>query len=205
MDRQLRIVEGKRATAADSRQPAEHELIRAAQQGDASAFQDLYLQYKDRVYNLICYNLNNQLQSEDVMQTVFIKVFQALPFFRLESSFFTWICSVAINECKNRKRQRRVFVPISLVSNGPHDTDFASAPDVQHATRQLDETVRQAVMELEPKLRATVVLKYMEDLSYEEIASILGCSPGTVASRLHRALSRLEKRLRPPVPPTNPK
>lgn len=204
MDRHLRIVEGKRATAADSGLPQERELIRAAQQGDASAFQDLYLHYKDRVYNLICYNLTDQHQAEDVLQTVFFKVFQALPFFRLESSFLTWIYSVAINECKNRKRQRRLFVPISLVSNSPHDADLSVAPDAQHATRQLNETVRRAVMELEPKLRATVVLKYLEDLSYEEIASILGCSSGTVASRLHRALLRLEKRLRP-VPSTNPK
>jgi len=173
----------------------ERELIFAAQKGDTGAFKELYEYYSDRIFTLLSYSLNDASQAEDVLQTVFVKVFEALPFFRLESSFLTWIYRVALNECKNRKRRRKLFVPISSETE-EYQVDPGLAPDHQHAVQQASRLIHDAVMDLKPKYRAVVVLKYLEELSYEEIAAVLGCSQGTVATRLHRALAILEKKLR---------
>ena len=174
--------------------PNERELLLAAQQGDASAFKELYEHYCDRIYNVIRYSLKDAAAAEDALQNVFIKVYEALPCFRLESSFLTWVYRVAINECKNRKRSRWFFTSLEEISDNLNHAH--PAPDALHAADELKESVRLAVLQLRPKYRQVVALKYSEDLSYEEIAAILKCSPGTVASRLHRALDLLEKRLR---------
>jgi len=172
----------------------ERNLIVSAQQGNTYAFQQLYERYRDRVYTVIYYNLNDLQLAEDVAQNVFVKAFEALPSFRMESTFLTWIYTIAINECKNRKRQRRFFITWDKKLD---DTiDPAGSPDTLHVSQEMNVLVRRAVMELSPKLRSVVVLKYLEELSYDEIASVLGCSPGTVASRLNRALIALESRLR---------
>jgi len=181
---------GKRQTPS-----GEQDLIAAAQHGDTGAFQELYEYYRERVYNLIYYSLNDVQQAEDAFQTVFVKVFKALPHFRLESSFHTWMYRIALNECKNRKRRPRLFVPISNISDGRDEPDPSPGPDALHASNQSAQIVRRAVMNLKPKYRTVVILKYLEEMSYEEIAVTLGCSPGTVASRLCRALQILEKRL----------
>lgn len=187
------LIEGSRGT--ESLQPNERSLILSAQQGDTAAFKELYERYRERVYNLIHYSLENVEQAEDVLQTVFVKVFQALPFFRLESGFLTWIYRVALNECKNRKRSRRIFVPIAAVEKGDEQAHPGPGPDDVHAAQQLSAIVRDAVKGLKPKYRIVVVLKYLEEMSYEEVAETLGCSTGTVASRLYRALEMLETRL----------
>jgi RNA polymerase sigma-70 factor (ECF subfamily) len=174
----------------------ERELILATQRGDTGAFKELYEYYSDRIFTLLSYSLNDSAAAEDALQTVFVKVFEALPFFRLESSFLTWIYRVALNECKNRKRRRKLFVPISRETEDSHHIDPGPAPDHQHAVQQASRLIHDAVMDLKPKYRAVVVLKYLEELSYEEIAVVLSCSQGTVATRLHRALAILEKKLR---------
>lgn len=192
----LHIIEGRR-TSDEAVDLDELDLIRAAQQGDTSAFKQLYEQYYDRVYGLIYYSLIDGHQAEDALQTVFVKVFQALPFFRLESSLLTWIFRVALNECKNRNRRRKIFIPLSWISDAVNHPDPRPTPDAVHASRELGLHVRQAVMNLKPEYRTVVVLKYLEELSYEEISSLLRCSPGTVGSRLNRALHILGEQLRP--------
>src|SRR5262249_29603922 len=144
---------------------------------------------------VIYYSLRDTDLAQDVLQTVFVKVFQALPLFRLESSFLTWVYRVALNECKNAKRRPRIFVPLSEVDEVWRREDPCALPDATHASPQMQRKVRKAVLSLNPKLRSVIVLKYLEDLSYEEIAAVLGASPGTVASRLHRALAALEAKL----------
>jgi RNA polymerase sigma-70 factor, ECF subfamily len=176
--------------------PDERALVVQAQQGDTAAFKQLYEHHKDRVYNIIIYSLKERHSAEDVLQTVFVKAYAALPYFRQESNFLTWIYRVALNECKNRRRRKRIFVPLSESADAWNRSDVASLPDEQHAREQMQQKVREAVLTLRPKLRTVVVLRYVEDLSYEEIAAILGSTPGTVASRLHRALAALETKLR---------
>jgi RNA polymerase sigma-70 factor (ECF subfamily) len=176
----------------------EGELVRAAQRGDAEAFKRLYESYRDRVYNLIFYWLGDRALAEDVLQSVFLKVHRGLGGFRFESSLATWIYRVAANECRNQTRRRVAqMVPLEDVLGSGDEIDPGPLQEDQRATSERQEIIRQAIMELPADLRAVVVLKYHEGLSYEEIAAVLGCAPGTVASRLNRALGRLESQLKP--------
>jgi RNA polymerase sigma-70 factor (ECF subfamily) len=176
----------------------EQELILAAQAGDRAAQKSIYKLYRDRVHNLVFYTLGDRLFAEDVAQAIFLKIFRALPAFRSESSLSTWIYRIALNECLNQNRRSGAqYVPLDAIMGSGDEIDGGYLPDFEHERNQRQKIIQQAVMELSPKLRTVVVLKYLEGLSYEEMAQVLNCSPGTVASRLSRALSRLESRLRP--------
>jgi RNA polymerase sigma-70 factor, ECF subfamily len=176
----------------------ERDLIAAAQRGDRAAFKSLYDRYRDRVYNLIFYSMGDELSAEDVLQIVFVKVHRGLPRFRFEASFATWIYRITVNECLNQQRGRGAqHIPFEALLGSDEEHNPGAAADLQHAEGERREIIHRAVMELSPKLRAVVALKYLEGFSYEEIASVLECSPGTVASRLNRALRELEARLRP--------
>lgn len=176
----------------------ERATIIAVQQGDRDAFKALYERYRDRVYNIIFYSMGDELRAEDVLQIVFVKIYRGLPNFRFEASFATWIYRIALNECLNQQSRRGAqHVPFEALLGSDEELDSGAAADAQHAEGERREIVHRAVMELSPKLRAVVALKYLEGLTYEEIASVLECSPGTVASRLNRALGELEARLRP--------
>ena len=176
----------------------ERETVIAAQQGDRDAFKSLYERYRDRVYNIIFYSIGDEVRAEDVLQIVFVKVYQGLPSFRFEASLSTWIYRIALNECLNQQRRRGAHhVPFEALLGSDEEFDAGASADRQHAESERREIIHRAVMELSPKLRAVVALKYLDGLSYEEIASVLECSPGTVASRLNRALTQLEVRLRP--------
>lgn len=177
---------------------AERDLIVSARQGDREAFKAIYDRYRDRVYNLVFYTTGDELGAEDTLQVVFVKIFQGLPGFRFEASLATWIYRITLNECFNQQRGRSAqHVPFEALLGSDDEMDDGAAPDLQHAEGERREIIHRAVMELSPKLRAVVALRYLEDLSYEEIALVLECSSGTVASRLNRALRNLEERLRP--------
>lgn len=176
----------------------EKATVLAAQQGDREAFRLLYERYRDRVYNIIFYSIGDGMRAEDVLQIVFVKIYRGLPGFRFEANLSTWIYRITVNECLNQQRGRGAqHVPFEALLGSDEEFDEGASADRQHADSERREIVHRAVMELSPKLRAVVALKYLEGLSYEEIASVLECSPGTVASRLNRALGELEKRLRP--------
>jgi RNA polymerase sigma-70 factor (ECF subfamily) len=175
----------------------ERALVNAAQQGDRDAFKALYDCYRDRVYNYVFYSIGDELRAEDVLQIIFVKIFRGLPGFRFEASLSTWIYRIAVNECLNQQRRRGMRqVPFEALL-GSDEEPCAAAADHQHAEAERREIVHRALMELSPKLRSVVALRYLEELSYDEIAAVLECSAGTVASRLNRALGQLEKRLRP--------
>jgi RNA polymerase sigma-70 factor (ECF subfamily) len=176
----------------------ERELVVAAQAGDRAAFKEIYDRFRDRVYNLAYYSLGEALAAEDVLQIVFMKIHRGLPGFRFESQLSTWIYRIAFNQCLNENRRRTAqHVPLESLLGSGDEIDLDSSLDDKHALSERREIIRQAVMELSPKLRTVVVLKYLEGLSYLEVASVLECSPGTVASRLNRALAAMEARLRP--------
>lgn len=176
----------------------ERELVAGVRGGDRAAFREIYERYRDRVYRLIFYSLNERLLAEDILQTVFLKIYRSLPGFRFESSLSTWIYRIALNECMNQNRRRNPeHVPIESILGSGEDIDTALAPDDQHARNELQRIVQQTVFDLPPKLRSVVVLKYLEELSYDQIAEVLECAPGTVASRLNRALAEMESRLQP--------
>jgi RNA polymerase sigma-70 factor (ECF subfamily) len=178
--------------------PQEQELVVLAQLGDRAAQKSIYKLYRERIYNIVFYSLGDAVFAEDVSQAIFLKIFRALPGFRFESSLATWIYRIALNECLNQNRRTSAqYVPLDAILGSGDEIDRNLLPDVEHERSQRQEIVQQAMLELSPKLRTVVVLKYIEGLSYEEIAQVLNCSIGTVASRLSRALSGLESRLRP--------
>ncbi len=169
--------------------------MQAARRGDAQAFRELYQAYRDPVWALVVSLVGDPLQAQDVLQNVFFKAFRGLGGFRFQSGLFTWIYRIAHNECLNHLRNRQVpYVPLEAIVGSGDEIDRARISDLEEARKA---ALRDAVMQLPFKMREVVVLKYVEDLSYMEMSRILGCPPGTVASRLNRALVELEMRLRP--------
>jgi RNA polymerase sigma-70 factor, ECF subfamily len=176
----------------------EFELVRAVQGGDRAAFKAIYELYQDRIFNLIYYALGDRVAAQDVLQIVFMKVYRGLGGFRFESRLGTWIYRIAINECQNQNRGHgHEHVPFEAVLGTGEEFDASTQPDAAHLTEERREIIGNALLTLAPNLRTVVVLRYLDGLSYQEIASVLNCSTGTVASRLNRALGQLEERLRP--------
>jgi RNA polymerase sigma-70 factor, ECF subfamily len=173
----------------------ERQTVLAIQRGDLEAFRDLYDAYYARVYNQVVYSIGDELQAEDLIQSIFLKVFRGLRNFRFGSSLSTWIYRIARNECQDFTRRKRAsLVPIDVILGSRGEMDSRALSEDQHAAHERLGIIHRAVMQLPPKLREAVILRYVEDLSYDEIANVLECSPGTVASRLSRALEALTKR-----------
>jgi RNA polymerase sigma-70 factor (ECF subfamily) len=173
----------------------ERSIVLAARRGDANAFRELYRAYRDPVWTLVVSLVGDSSQAQDVMQNVFFKAFRGLGGFRFQSGLFTWIYRIAHNECLNHLRRRKVpHVPLAAIVGSGDEIDRARVSDLEETRRA---ALRDAVEQLPFKMREVVFLKYVEDLSYREMSRILGCPPGTVASRLNRALAELETRLRP--------
>ena len=180
-----------RALAAED----ERSIVLAARRGDEDAFRGLYDAYREPVRRLVSGLVGDPVQAQDILQNVFLKAFRGLAGFRLQSCLFTWIYRIARNECLNHLRTRNAYlVPLGAIACSYEETDGALDAHSQRARR---DELREAVARLPFKMREVIVLKYMEDLSYREMSRILGCPPGTVASRLARALAELEARLRP--------
>jgi RNA polymerase sigma-70 factor (ECF subfamily) len=189
--------------------PAEDELITGLCHGDDNAYEILIQRYQQPVYNLVCRLLNDPSDASDIVQEVFLKIFRNIRTFRHGSSLKTWIYRITVNEAYNHRRwfsrHQRQEVAFGPDESAPAHADSFADPGRSpfeeasgHETRAL---VEAALENLNPKFRAAVVLRDIEDLSYEEIAVVLEVSLGTVKSRILRgreALRRiLEGRLEP--------
>lgn len=184
----------------DSRVPESIDagVIKACQQGDREAFRLLFEAYKDRVFSIARYSLGDEAAADDVTQQIFVKLITRIGQFRGDSEFTTWLYRLVINSCLDERRKRRRFLPVSEFEPlQPMSANTANqrSPETGYARREVAESVREAIGGLKPKMRLPILLKYIEGLSYEEIAEALGCSKGTVASRLNRAHKALAKRL----------
>ena len=159
---------------------------------------DLYERYAGRMYTLAHYTLGSHAAAEDAVQTVFLKASQSLPKFRGQAAPGTWLWRIAVNHCNDelRRRKRTEEVPLDAILGW---ADGAATPEQKHGVKEIDRIVARALLELSPKLRTVVALRYVDEMPYDEIAEILGCSIGTVSSRLARALATLEKILRPVI------
>lgn len=176
----------------------ERALVLAAQAGDANAIRTIYEAHRDRVWTILLYMLGDRLLAQDVLQAVFFKVFRGLSGFRFQSSLPTWIHRIAHNECLNAGRRRPAPVlPLEVIVGRRDEIDPRDTAGESDARLEREQILKQAIMRLSPKMREVIVLKYVEDMSYEEIGRALGCASGTVASRLSRALSELGERLGP--------
>ena len=170
-------------------------VIEACRQGDRAAFQLLFETYKDKVFSIAVYSSGGDRSvADDVTQQIFLKLFTAIRQFRGDSEFTTWLYRLVVNACHDEKRRRRRLLPWgeTVAMRNPSEK---KPQEKQYARLEVAEAVQEAIGELKPKFRLPILLKYIEGLSYEEIASVLGCSKGTVASRLNRGHSQLAKRL----------
>jgi RNA polymerase sigma-70 factor, ECF subfamily len=172
----------------------ERELIEACQRGERDGFRALFDLHKDKVYSIALHYANDESLALDIAQDTFVKLFSSIQTFRGEGSFEAWLYRIVVNSCFDQKRERRRLLPfIDRLFDGLRSSGETA---LQKLLRQeLSDQVRSAVGKLPRDQRIAVVLRYTEGLSYEEMAEVLGCARGTVASRLNRAHKALERRL----------
>src|SRR5205809_5055803 len=173
----------------------DESVIVACQRGDRDALRLLFEEYKDRVYSIALYSLSgNEAAAADVTQQVFLKLISRISQFRGDAEFATWLYRLVVNTCwDERRKERRLvqFAEFGVLTNIRREP----SQTIRYARHELSEHVQAAIAELSPKLRLPILLKYIEGFSYEEIAAVLDCSKGTVASRLNRGHKALAKRL----------
>jgi RNA polymerase sigma-70 factor, ECF subfamily len=170
-------------------------VIESCRQGDREALRVIFEAYKDKVYSLaLCYLNGDAADAKDLTQEVFVKLMTRLEQFRGDSEFTTWLYRVVANTCLDERRKRRRWFSLEDSVEVAHMVVRKSLETV-HLQREMADCVKAAVAQLKPKLRIAILLKYFDDLSYQEIASVLGCSVGTVASRLNRGHTLLARKL----------
>jgi RNA polymerase sigma-70 factor (ECF subfamily) len=171
-------------------------LVAACRHGDRLAFRQLYDTYKNRVYSIAAYFFHgDRVAASDVTQQVFLKLLANIGGFRSQSEFSTWLYRLVVNACLDESRSRRPFAA-ARDPPGLEAVDSGQSPESGYAKAQIADSVRAAVASLPPKFRIAVLLRYFDDLSYEEMAKALRCSMGTVASRLNRGHKMLAERLK---------
>src|SRR4051794_13192450 len=184
---------------------AERLLMARLKERDPSAFDEIVRRYGDKVFSLIYRMLGNRHEAEDVAQEVFITVFKTVDGFRGEAKFSTWLLRIAANQTKNRIKYlaRRATDPDGIDEGG----DVAAAPNVAPLSGQIDtpdklmeaaqhaDLMQQAIAELDEDQRLLVVLRDVEELSYQEIGEITSLPEGTIKSRLHRARMAIKEHL----------
>ncbi|HEU4754183.1 MAG TPA: sigma-70 family RNA polymerase sigma factor [Armatimonadota bacterium] len=172
------------------------QLVARFQRGDESAFDELVERHRRRIYSLVC-RLANPGEADDLAQDVFIAAYKALPNFRGDSAFSTWLYRIAVHVCSHHLRKRRLDT--TDLDEQQQDFERGHDPERSAISTELQERVRAAIDQLPYKLRLVVVLRDMQGLNYEEIAQVVGCPIGTVRSRLHYATQRLASALQPYV------
>ena len=182
----------------------DQQLVQRVQKGDKAAFDLLVRKYQHRVLKLVGRFVNDSAEAEDVAQEAFLKAYRALPAFRGDSAFYTWLYRIAINTAKNAlvaNRRRPVDFDLDLQDPDQHDRQSmlkdADTPEGVLLTDEIRGVVERALEQLPEDLRTAIVLRELEGLSYEEIAEAMDCPVGTVRSRIFRAREAIDKKLKP--------
>jgi RNA polymerase sigma-70 factor (ECF subfamily) len=172
----------------------DREVIAACTRGDAEAFRVLFETYKDRVYSIALRYSGDATAAMDIAQDTFLKLMSAIRDYRGEAQFETWLFRMVVNRCLDHHRRGRRLMPIVT---GLLELVCTTGETVLHhlLRTEFETSVQEAIGKLVPEQRMVIVLRYTEGLSYEQIAEILGCTTGTVGSRLNRAHRALERRL----------
>ena len=179
----------------------DQQLVERAQKGDTRAFDLLVLKYQGRVANLVSRYVSNSAEVEDVTQEAFIKAYRALPKFRGDSAFYTWLYRIAANAAKNylvalgRRPSSDQVIDEGEYFDLPGRLKDHESPDAVLMGMELEQAVSGAIDSLPDELKAALTLREFEGLSYEEIAEILGCPIGTVRSRIFRAREAIDQRV----------
>jgi RNA polymerase sigma-70 factor (ECF subfamily) len=202
IERTVESPERKRKGAGSG--SSDQALIQRVKQGDRSAFDLLVVKYQHKILNLIMRYVKDPSEALDVAQDAFLKAYRAVPSFRGDSAFYTWLYRIAINTAKNHlvaaKRrplnldleltESETFEPFGTLRDG--DT-----PERIALTEEIGEAINKAVDDLPDELRTAILLREVEGMSYEEIARTMDCPVGTVRSRIFRAREAIDKRLQP--------
>ena len=183
----------------------DQQLVERAQRGDKHAFELLVAKYQRKLARLLSRFIRDPAEVEDVAQEAFIKAYRALPSFRGESAFYTWLYRIGINTAKNYL--------VAMGRRAPTTTEFDSedaenfedgdqlrdvnTPENELMSKQIAQTVNETMEALPEELRTAIVLREIDGLSYEEIATVMNCPIGTVRSRIFRARETIAERLRP--------
>lgn len=185
---------------------ADQMLVRRVQQGDRGAFDLLVVKYQHKILALVARYIRDRAEVEDVAQEAFIKAYKALPRFRGESAFYTWLYRIAINTAKNYlvaqgRRPPGSDVEIADAEHFHGDSMLKNIETPENALfrDELQQTVERAISQLPEDLKTAVTLREYDGLSYEDIAEIMGCPVGTVRSRIFRAREAIDKQICPLV------
>ena len=189
---------GKRSGSSDL------ALVQRVKQGDRSAFDLLVVKYQHKILNLIMRYVKDPSEAMDVAQEAFLKAYRALPGFRGDSAFYTWLYRITINTAKNHlvaARRRPINLDFEL-SESENFEPFAALRDIdspEHLalTDEIGEVINRAIESLPDELRTAILLREIEGMSYEEIAQAMDCPVGTVRSRIFRAREAIDKKLKP--------
>ena len=188
-----------------SERDVDAELVSRVQAGDKQAFDLLVIKYQRKIMRLLSRMIRDPAEIEDVAQEAFIKAYRALPQFRGDSAFYTWLYRIAINTARNwlAANKRAPSTP-SAFENEEGETfnesdvlTDGSDPESEMASRQIAETVNKAINDLPEELRNAIVMREIDGMSYEDIAESMNCPIGTVRSRIFRAREAIATRLRP--------
>jgi RNA polymerase sigma-70 factor, ECF subfamily len=172
------------------------EIIELCRSGERDAFRVLYDFYKDRVYSVSLYFFHgDEAVAADVTQQVFLKLLTTIQQFKGDSAFSTWLYRMVVNACQDATRRRK-SAACAIDRSRLEEFAIPGAQEDEYARGQMAQAVREAVSALPPNFRLAVLLRYFDDLSYEQMAQALHCSMGTVASRLSRGHKLLAERLK---------
>jgi RNA polymerase sigma-70 factor, ECF subfamily len=183
----------------------DQQLVERVQRGDKAAFDLLVAKYQRKIFRLLSRLVRDPAEVEDVAQEAFIKAYRALPKFRGDSAFYTWLYRIAINTAKNYLVSQGRRAPTSTEADVEEAETFddgdqlrdLNTPDSMLLTKQVADAVNRAIEQLPEDLKTAIVLRELEGLSYEEIAESMGCPIGTVRSRIFRAREAIAAELRP--------
>lgn len=170
------------------------ELLAACRRGDREGLRLLFETYGDKVYSLAFYMTGSEPLAEDLTQDVFLRAFSGIAGFRGEASLATWLYRIVANACIDERRAQRRLLPLDASQQREFMVQQCQQ-ERNYLRHEIAHAVRAAMTRLKPNLRLTLLLRYVEGLSYEEIAQALGCSSGTVGARLNRGHKILAREL----------
>lgn len=192
------------AATTDPDEVSDIDLVKRSQAGDTRAFDVLVTRYRGRIYAMTYHLIQNETEARDLAQEAFIKAWRALPNFKLDAGFYTWLYRIAHNvsydwlrkkkiqgdgEFDDERTEHRVAAGAETTPKG----DFA--PDTAMRNAELGQRIQAAIAKLSPEHRQVIILREIEGLAYEEIAALIPCSLGTVMSRLFYARKKLQEQL----------
>lgn len=183
-------------------EPTDQQLVVRVQKGDKRAFDLLVLKYQYKVHSIVARFIRDSDEVKDVVQEAFIKAYRALPKFRGDSQFYTWLYRIAVNTAKNYLIARSRRPPSSDVElddaeyySGSEQLKDHGSPENQLFRDELERVINQAIVELPEDLRTAVTLREYEGLSYEDIAAVMNCPVGTIRSRIFRGRESIDVRV----------